>query len=108
MNRSSGRVQEAAGVSSERLRHAVGRVLRTGVIASTTCLAAGLLLSVFGPAGGWAHGLMAAGLFVLLATPVGRVMISVGEFALERDWLFVACTAIVLLELLASVVAALR
>jgi uncharacterized membrane protein len=92
----------------ERLQAAVGRVLRTGVIASSACLGSGLLLSMFGPTAGWAHGLLAAGLFALLATPVGRVVISLGEFALERDWVFAALTAIVLLELAASVVAALR
>ena len=41
-----------------------------------------------------------------MATPVGRVAVSVGEYARQRDWLFVLLTSIVLIELLASVVAA--
>jgi uncharacterized membrane protein len=43
-----------------------------------------------------------------MATPVGRVVISVSEYAFERDWAFVGLTTIVLLELVGSLLAALR
>jgi uncharacterized membrane protein len=44
------------------------------------------------------------GLLVLIATPVARVALSVVAFALERDWMYVAITAIVLAILLYSLI----
>jgi Protein of unknown function (DUF1634). len=52
--------------------------------------------------------LLNAGLIILMATPVGRVVISVGEYVLERDWVFVVLTTIVLLELMGGVFEAVR
>jgi uncharacterized membrane protein len=91
-----------------RLDRAVGRVLNVGVTASSACLAIGLGLSMFGGTAGAARLLLDAGLVILMATPVGRVIISVSEYAFERDWVFVLLTTIVLLELLGSVLAAYR
>ena len=91
-----------------RLDQAVGRVLRVGVTTSSACLAIGWGLSMFAGTAGAAHLLLNAGLVILLATPVGRVVVSVGEYALERDWVFVLLTTIVLLELLGSLFAAVR
>lgn len=45
---------------------------------------------------------IALGLLILLATPTLRVVISIVTFALERDWLYTAITALVLLILLVS------
>jgi uncharacterized membrane protein len=42
------------------------------------------------------------GLLVLIATPVARVAFSVVAFALERDWLYVGITLLVLVVLLFS------
>jgi uncharacterized membrane protein len=42
--------------------------------------------------------MLSAGLVILMATPVGRVVVSVSEHAFERDWAFVVLTTIVLLE----------
>jgi len=42
------------------------------------------------------------GLLLLIVTPVARVAFSVVAFALERDWLYVAVTLIVLAVLLFS------
>jgi uncharacterized membrane protein len=91
-----------------RLDRAVGRVLNVGVTASSACLAIGLGLSMFGGTAGAARLLLNAGLVVLMATPVGRVVISVREYVFERDWVFVVLTTIVLLELVASLLAAVR
>ncbi len=91
-----------------RLDQAVGRVLSVGVTTSSVLLALGWGLSMFAGAAGIAHLLLNAGLVILLATPVGRVVVSVGEYALERDWVFVLLTTIVLLELLGSLLAAVR
>ncbi len=92
----------------DRMETAIGRMLRIGVTTSSVCLAAGLTLSLLGTSGPAANTLLTIGLVILMATPVGRVVISVVEYALERDWFFVAMTSIVLLELLGSVVAARR
>ena len=91
-----------------RLEESVGRVLRVGVVTSAVCLVAGLGLSTFAGAGRMAHRLLDVGLIILMATPVGRVVISVVEYVIERDWWFVLLTTIVLLEVLAGVVAAFR
>jgi uncharacterized membrane protein len=42
------------------------------------------------------------GILVLIATPVARVLFSMLGFALERDWMYVGVTAIVLALLLYS------
>ncbi len=44
------------------------------------------------------------GLLVLIGTPVLRVAVSIAGFAAERDWFYVAVTAIVLALLLLSLV----
>lgn len=46
--------------------------------------------------------LIALGLFLLILTPIFRVAVSVFTFALERDWLYVVFTVIVLAVLLVS------
>ena len=89
-----------------RLEHAVGRVLRIGVTTSSMFLALGVALSLLAPVAVAGGVLLQVGLIILMATPVGRVVVSVIEYARERDWLFVVLTSIVLIELLASVVAA--
>ena len=92
----------------EQMEHAIGRALRYGVNISTGCLLVGLLLTAAGLATGFAALLLHAGLVVLIATPVARVVISIVEYLRERDWFFAVLTTVVLLELGASLVAALR
>ena len=93
-------------MSNGRLERTISVVLRVGVATSSLCLAAGLALSLDG--GAWLEGvLLNVGIVLLLATPVARVLVSIVEYAHERDWAFVALTAVVLAELAASVVAAL-
>jgi uncharacterized membrane protein len=90
-----------------RLERTIGLVLRVGVTASSIALASGLVLSFLGGPGPAAQLLLQIGILTLLATPVARVMVSIAEYVRERDWTFVTLTAIVLIELLASAVAAL-
>jgi uncharacterized membrane protein len=85
----------------------IGTVLRAGVTTSSVCLAVGLALSIIGAAGSLANILLQVGIVILLATPVARVIVSIFEYAQQHDWRFTILTAIVLLELLASAVAAL-
>ena len=93
--------------ASPRLERVVGQVLRGGVIVSSTCLTIGLLLSVATASGRVTAFLLNAGIVVLLATPVARVVVSTVEYLIEGDWKFATLSCIVLLELIASAVAAL-
>jgi uncharacterized membrane protein len=47
-------------------------------------------------------GLIQLGLLLLIATPVARVVFSVVGFAIERDWMYVGITLVVLATLLYS------
>jgi uncharacterized membrane protein len=90
-----------------RLEEIIGIVLRAGVIASSVCLAAGLVLSLVTGGGAVTSFLLNTGIVVLLATPVVRVIVSTVQYVSERDWAFATLTFIVLLELAASAIAAL-
>ena len=89
-----------------RMERSIAFVLRAGVLLSSICLALGLLLSLAG-AGRPADIFLQVGIVVLLCTPIARVLISTIEYTVARDWQFAALTAVVLLELMASAVAAL-
>jgi uncharacterized membrane protein len=89
-----------------KLERLIGIVLRAGVVISSTCLAVGLLLYL-ATGGPVAALLLNAGIVVLLATPLARVVVSTVQYISQRDWPFAALTFIVLLELIASAVAAL-
>jgi uncharacterized membrane protein len=89
------------------LERVIGRVLRAGVMASSISLAVGLALALIYGEGGVALILMHAGIIVLLATPVARVIVSIVQYASERDWTFTILTTVVLIELMASAAVAL-
>ena len=89
------------------LERVIGNVLRGGVMLSTVCLSTGLLLSLATSGGPASAFLLNAGIIVLLATPVARVIVSTVQYIHDRDWRFATLTIIVLVELLASAVAAL-
>ena len=93
-------------MSTNRLERVISLVLRTGVVTSSVCLGAGLALSLIG-ASSLAELLLNVGVIVLLVTPVVRVLVSIADYTSERDWGFVMLTAVVLVELAASAVAAL-
>jgi uncharacterized membrane protein len=114
-------------VTDEQMDRIIGNLLRTGVWLAAAIVAAGGLwyLAVYGAApAGYRHfhdearGLRSLaslappqvviliGLLILIATPVARVVFSLVAFALERDWMFVAITAVVLVVLAYSIVAA--
>ena len=48
------------------------------------------------------RGIIQLGLLLLIATPIARVIFSVFAFALQKDWLYVAITLIVLAVLVFS------
>ena len=89
----------------QRLERLLGRVLVTGVVLSASILAAGIVLTL----ARWpvAPLLLRAGLIVLMATPILRVVVSVAEYLRLRDCFFAATALAVLLVLLTSVTLAL-
>jgi uncharacterized membrane protein len=90
-----------------RLERTIAVVLRAGVTLSSACLALGLIAALVGGQSELSRVLLHTGLIVLFATPVTRVVVSIVQYVGERDWTFAALTTIVLVELLASAVAAL-
>jgi uncharacterized membrane protein len=55
---------------------------------------------------GRGRGLIQLGLLLLIATPIARVAFSIAGFAIERDWMYVGFTVIVLAILLYSLLGA--
>ena len=96
-----------ARATASSLERSIGFVLRAGVIASSACLAIGLALALVNGEQGPALFLLHAGVILLLITPVARVIVSIVQFASARDWTFMGLTIVVLIELMASAVAAL-
>lgn len=121
--------RQAKGWTDERVEIIIGNLLRTGVIlAAAVVLAGGVLYvakyghtqpqyrafhgepsdlrdvsQIFEQAISLhARGLIQLGLLILIATPVARVAFSVVAFGVERDWLYVAITLIVLAILVYS------
>ncbi len=115
--------------SDERLEGLLGNVLRWGVVSAAVVVAIGAVVflarhgseypqyqvfrgepsdlkTVSGILGdAWAgrgRGLIQLGLLLLVATPVTRVALSAGVFALQRDRRYVVITLIVLTVLLYS------
>ena len=88
-----------------RLEILIGRVLRLGVVTSTVCLAIGLGFALVQPQS--SQVLLNVGILLLIATPAARVVLSIVEYAIAKDRLFLVLTSIVLLELVAGAVAAL-
>jgi uncharacterized membrane protein len=79
----------------DQLEVQLGRLLHVGVLTSAVCLATGLALWIAGTAAGPANALLTAGLVMLMATPILRVVVSLIEYVRMRDWFFVATTVVV-------------
>lgn len=95
-------------MTSEELEERIGHVLGVGTTISTVILAVGLAMwFVLGPAP-IVQQILGAGIFVLIATPIGRVIASTVGFTIQRDWHMVRMTVLVLLSLALSVVVALQ
>ena len=90
------------------LERAVGRVLQVGVVVSAAALIAGFIAAGVAGEGGVSMHLLTFGVLVLIGTPVARVALSVVSYTRSRDWTFALLTLIVLAELVASIVAAVK
>ncbi len=118
-------------ISDKQLDQAIGIILRGGVIISALAVFAGgimylikhgfdypnyrifhgepadlrSLTGIFKGAAAWQSvGIIQFGLLLLIATPVVRVAFSIFGFALQRDWVYVMVTMIVLALLLFSLI----
>lgn len=87
----------------DRLEVQLGRLLQAGVVTAAACLATGLALWMAGAAGGAANALLTAGLMILMATPILRVIVSLIEYVRTREWFFVVTTVLVFGVLLVTV-----
>lgn len=92
---------------TDRFERLVGRTLAIGVTLSTALLCAGLAWSLMAP-GHMGDVLLDAGLLLLMATPVARVLLSCVEYIRQRDWFFAASSLGVLAVLAATVWIAVR
>lgn len=89
-----------------RLEDQLGRLLIAGVATSAVVLLAGLVLFLVSPSSALSSWLLTIGLFVLMATPMLRVVVSFVEYIRMKDWFFVLTTLIVLGVLATTVVLA--
>lgn len=81
-------------------------VVRVGTAVSTTLLAIGVALAFAGPYSGAARLPLAAGLIILLITPVTNLIVAVVDEIAAREWVFVAIGVVVLVLLAGSLVVA--
>jgi uncharacterized membrane protein len=79
-----------------------GHLLLAGVLVAAVCLLAGLLMWMTAAPSG--RGLMDAGLIILMATPVLRVLLAAVDYARARDWVFAAVAVAVLAILIGSAI----
>jgi uncharacterized membrane protein len=93
--------------SLNRLERHLGRLLVTGILASAILLTIGLGLWLSQPQSAAAMWLLNAGLMVLMATPMMRVVVSFAEYVGMRQWFFAGVTIVVLVELAVTVLFAL-
>jgi uncharacterized membrane protein len=120
-------------MNDQRLETMIGRLLQAGVLLAAAVVFAGgvaylaqhantkvdfrhfaarpgvprTFRGVFHSAAAFeSEGLIQFGLLLLIATPVARVAMAVVGFFLERDWLYVTVSAIVLLVLVFSLMRA--
>lgn len=92
----------------ERLEHHVGQLFTAGVTISAVTLAAGLAMFLIAPEKPATNTLLNAGLLVLMATPMLRVLLSIVEYVRMQDWFFAATTLAVIAELSVTVLSALK
>jgi uncharacterized membrane protein len=83
-------------------------VLFAGVLFAAASLVTGLALWMRSPDAASGSVLLTAGLITLMATPVLRILFSLGHYISVRDWPFAATAAAVLIILAASLVYAWR
>jgi uncharacterized membrane protein len=87
-------------MSASALDRAIEVVLSVGLLASSVLLVAGLVTG--------RHGVLAAGIVMLMLTPVARVVVVTIDLLRQRDWVFAATSLWILGVLLFSLYVAFR
>ncbi|MGY3736897.1 DUF1634 domain-containing protein [Lactococcus taiwanensis] len=107
-----------------KIERNIGKILRAGVFVSSAVIIVGILMFVLTGHSGYATGVwpvrfdailsglvgfkalawLMTGLFLLILTPVLRVVASIFSFAREGDKLYVAITTLVLVILLVAMI----
>lgn len=85
----------------------LGRTLGVGVTLATALLGVGLAWTLLAPGPGAAR-VLDAGLVVMMATPMARVLLSCAEYVRQRDWFFAISAGAVLAVLALTIWQALR
>lgn len=80
----------------------IGWTIRIGLGVSACMLFAGSALSYYG-ARSIGVEITYAGVMILIATPVTRVAMSIALFARSKNWLYVAITAVVFINLMIAI-----
>ena len=88
------------GSALDQLEQTLGRLLRAGVFSAAACLGVGLVIWMAAGPTPLSSALLTAGLFILMMTPLLRVVVSLVVYARMRDWFFVATTLSVFVVLL--------
>lgn len=86
----------------DRLETMLGRLLSAGVTSAAVCLGIGLALWMAAGSTRLSTGVLTAGILILMATPLMRVVVSLVAYAKMRDWFFVTTTALVFALLLVA------
>jgi len=104
---------------TEKIELIIGKLLRVGVIISAVVILIGMALFIFSGQSGYAgtthpttptailtgvvalkpYAIIMLGLFLLILTPVLRVVVSIYAFFKEKDFLYTAITTVVLVIL---------
>jgi uncharacterized membrane protein len=85
----------------------LARTLGLGVTVATVLLGIGLAWTLVAPGPG-ANLALQAGLIVLMATPMARVLLSCAEYVRQRDWFFAISAGAVLAVLAVTIWQAMR
>ncbi len=91
-------------VSSHLAERWISHILRAGIVLSSFCMIAGLLVTAVQPSSAEASSLMVTGIVLLMLTPFLRVIATLIVFMVERDWKFSAVALFVLLMLIGEIV----
>jgi uncharacterized membrane protein len=89
-------------VSQPAFERLLIRAMLTGVLLSTAILSTGLVWLLVSPSSSAGEVVLDAGLVILMATPVVRVLLSIAEALRRRDWFWLWNTAAVVIVLLGT------
>ncbi|MCL4379405.1 MAG: DUF1634 domain-containing protein [Candidatus Marsarchaeota archaeon] len=91
-------------MNGANMETAISWTLRVGVIASAAVLVIGILLA-YASASSYQLGyeLMILGIFILFSTPIARVLLSIFSFAMERNYIYVAITVVVFIDIMFAI-----